>query len=42
MIGIEDVERSLGAHVAAGRNLTSLMADIGEYLVRTTKDRFRD
>ena len=42
VVGIDDVERRLGRLADAGRDLTPLMADIGEYLVRTTKDRFRD
>ena len=36
LVGIDDAERRLGALVATDRNLTPLVADIGEYLVCTT------
>lgn len=42
VLGIDDVQRRLGSLAAAGRDLRPVMEDIGEHLVRTTKDRFRD
>ena len=42
LTGIEDAERRLRALAEAGHDLTPAMRDIGEYLVRTTKDRFAD
>lgn len=42
VIGLDRTQRRLGALVKAGRDLTPLMRDIGEYLLRTTKDRFED
>ncbi|MDE0714088.1 MAG: phage virion morphogenesis protein [Gammaproteobacteria bacterium] len=41
VLGIGNASRRLGALSAAGRDLRSVFEDIGEYLVRTTKDRFR-
>lgn len=41
LIGLDAAGRRLGKLADAGRNLTPVFADIGEYLVRTTKDRFR-
>ena len=38
--GIDTAAKQLGALAAAGRDLTPVMRDIGEYLVRSTKDRF--
>ena len=38
--GIGEVERRLGALVQAGADLTPAMEDIGEHLLRTTRDRF--
>ena len=38
--GIEEVEAALRRLVSAGQDLTPAMRDIGEYLVRTTRDRF--
>lgn len=40
--GIDEVEQRLQALAAAGQNLTPAMQDMGEYLVRVTKDRFAD
>jgi len=40
--GIESVEQRLGALARAGRDLQPLFARIGEYLVASTKQRFRD
>ena len=40
--GLDNVERRLRAMAAAGHDLTPVMRDIGEYLVRSTKERFRD
>lgn len=40
--GIDEAGRRLGALAAAGRDLRPVFEDIGEWLVRTTKDRFRD
>lgn len=42
LTGIEEAERRLRALAEAGHDLTPAMRDIGEYLVRTTKDRFAD
>lgn len=42
LTGIEEAERRLRALGEAGDDLTPAMRDIGEYLVRTTKDRFAD
>ena len=42
VLGIDDVQRRLGSLASAGRDLMPVMEDIGEHLVRTTKDRFRD
>lgn len=41
LIGLNAAGRRLGKLANAGRDLTPVFADIGEYLVRTTKDRFR-
>ena len=41
-LGIEEVERRLRALVAAGHDMTPAMNNIGEYLVRATRDRFDD
>ncbi|MYE03151.1 MAG: hypothetical protein F4Y03_18125, partial [Alphaproteobacteria bacterium] len=41
LIGLDAAGRRLGKLADAGRDLTPVFADIGEYLVRTTKDRFR-
>lgn len=41
LIGLDAAGRRLGRLADAGRDLTPVFADIGEYLVRTTKDRFR-
>lgn len=38
--GIEEVEQRLNALVRVGAELTPVMEDIGEYLLRTTRDRF--
>lgn len=38
--GLDTAERRLGALAAAGRDLTPLMRDIGEYLLRSTRERF--
>ena len=40
--GIEEVERRLRGIEAAGQDMTLAMASIGEYLARTTRDRFDD
>ena len=40
--GVDEVERRLRALADAGHDLTPAMQDMGEYLVRTTKDRFAD
>lgn len=40
--GVEEAERRLRALAAAGHDLTLAMRDIGEYLLRTTKDRFAE
>ncbi len=40
--GIDTAERRLAQLAAAGRDLTPAMADIGDYLVRSTRERFRD
>ena len=42
LTGIGEAERRLRALADAGHDLTPAMRDIGEYLVRTTKDRFAD
>ncbi len=41
-VGLDEAGQRLGALAAAGQDLTPVFADIGEYLVRTTKERFRD
>ena len=41
IVGLGAASRRLGKLADAGRDLTPVFADIGEYLVRTTKDRFR-
>jgi len=40
--GIEAVERRLRDLAAGGRDMKLTMGSIGEYLVRTTRDRFHD
>ena len=40
--GLAQTRKRLGALAAAGRDLTPLMRDIGEYLLRATKDRFAE
>ena len=42
LTGLDNAERRLRALVAAGHDLTPAMRDIGEYLVRSTKERFAD
>ena len=42
LTGIGETERRLRALAEAGHDLTPAMRDIGEYLVRVTKDRFAD
>ncbi len=42
VVGIDTATKRLGALAAAGQDLTPVMRDIGEYLVRVTKDRFAD
>lgn len=38
--GLDAATRRIGRLAAAGRDTTPLMRDIGEYLIRSTKDRF--
>ena len=40
VVGLDTAQKQLGALAAAGRDLTPVMRDIGEYLLRSTKDRF--
>ncbi|MYB35373.1 MAG: phage virion morphogenesis protein, partial [Gammaproteobacteria bacterium] len=40
--GIETAGRRLGALARAGRDLRPVFVQIGEYLIRSTRDRFRD
>lgn len=40
-VGLTATGRRLGKLADAGRDLTPVFSDIGEYLVRVTKDRFR-
>ena len=40
--GLDEAERRLRALQAAGHDLTPAMKDIGEYLLRTTRERFAD
>ena len=42
LTGIDETEKRLRALAEAGRDLTPAMQDMGEYLLRTTKDRFAD
>ena len=39
-LGIEEVESRLRRLMLVGQDLTPAMNDIGEYLLRTTRDRF--
>ena len=41
-LGIEEAESRLRRLVLAGQDMTPAMNSIGEYLVRTTRDRFDD
>lgn len=40
--GLAEAEKRLSDLEAAGHNLGPVMTDIGEYLVNSTKDRFKD
>ena len=40
--GLDDAERHLRALVAAASDLTPVMKDIGEHLLNTTRERFKD
>lgn len=40
--GLDDSERHLRALVAAASDLTPVMKDIGEHLLNTTRERFKD
>ncbi len=42
LVGLDDAGRRLSELAAAGQDLTPVFRNIGEYLVRTTKDRFRN
>lgn len=42
VVGLDRTQKRLAGMVKAGRDLTPLMRDIGEYLLRTTRDRFED
>ena len=40
-LGLDEVRETLGRMADAGQDLTPAMRDIGEHLLRTTRDRFR-
>ena len=40
--GLSKAKKTIGKLVDAGHDLTPAFNDVGEYLVRTTKERFRD
>ncbi len=42
VIGLDSVQQSLRGLVAAGHDLTPVMREIGEHLLNSTRDRFRD